>query len=185
MLWHPWGCEFECKRVCERKGYSLSPTHNAPYGDRREKKDADDQRVTHLVIHLASSSSRHVILRQIGLLWDGDGLEWVQNTQTHMLLTIQGLLFTDSVWRDSLQRHTHLQARGWLPWHPICLCACAPASELWGREGCKTAAPLPRPASSYWASVMALSFASFHSEILHVAHSLQTYSTLLFHTDVR
>ncbi len=168
--------------VCERKGCSLSPTYNAPYGDpmeRREKKDADDQRVTHSVIHVASSSSRHVILGQRGLLWDGDGLEWVPHTQTHTLLIIQGLLFTDSVWRDSLQRHTLLQALA-----PLHLCVCVPGSELWGREGCKTAAPLPRPASSYWVSVMAPSFTPFHSELLHVAHSLQTYSSLLFHTDV-
>ncbi len=52
-------------------------------------------RMTHSVINVVSSSSRHVIFGQIGLLWDGEGLEWVPNTRTHTLLIIQGLLFTD------------------------------------------------------------------------------------------
>jgi len=46
-------------RVCERNEWVQPepPTHNAPYGDpteRREKKDTDDQRVTHSVIHTES-----------------------------------------------------------------------------------------------------------------------------------
>lgn len=163
--------------VCVKwRGAARAPPHNAPYGDPMERRGKERHRWPESDTLSDSQSHSKQLLKacysrakRSALRWRRPGMRPnLTHSHTHTLLIIHSLLFTD---RHLLQRHSLLLAA-------LHLCVCEPGPELQpGREGGRVVRQLPSlpwPASSYRVSVMAPSLAPFHSELLHVAHSLQT-----------